>query len=305
MEMELRSFLHADLTPLPLSEVPELVEINSRIKALYRLGGLDPFDRYILQSLERCVNLTPTEREYLNQIELKYQQGQPSNPSVPDVTPLHQHSIPVSSNQECRIETFEFLLPPTLNEMIRMDRGGWQASVKEKREWTELIASSCKEAYQFQGKIWLEYVWRVKNLARDNNNIAAATKYIDDGLVEAGVMADDSLKYIQSPVCHWYVQSSEDMVTVRIANAPIYNGELLTTIGGSSEFLSAVSTQVQFSKARSNVPLARLSVPSQTSDTSDRLANIHCPTLVMVVLPLDCGGIWTLPSSSRVVRGAI
>jgi hypothetical protein len=67
----------------------------------------------------------------------------------------------------------------------------------------------------------------VKNLARDNNNIAAATKYIDDGLVEAGVMADDSLKYIQSPVCHWYVKSSEDMVTVRVANVPIYNGELL------------------------------------------------------------------------------
>jgi hypothetical protein len=74
-----------------------------------------------------------------------------------------------------------------------------------------------RAAYQFQGKIWLEYVWRVKNLARDNNNIAAATKYIDDGLVEAGVIADDSLKYIQSPVCHWYVQSSEDMVTVRVA----------------------------------------------------------------------------------------
>jgi hypothetical protein len=137
--------------------------------------------------------------------------------------------------------------------MIRAARGGWQASAKEKREWTELIASYCKGAYQFKGKIWLEYVWRVKNLARDNNNIAAATKYIDDGLVEAGVIADDSLKYIQSPVCHWYVQSSEDMVTVRIANTPIYNGELLTTIGGSSEFLSAVSTQVQLSKALRNV----------------------------------------------------
>ncbi|HEY9833388.1 MAG TPA: DNA (cytosine-5-)-methyltransferase [Stenomitos sp.] len=78
MEMELRSFLHADLTPLPLEEVPELLEINSRVKALYQIGGLDPFDRYILQSLERCVNLTPTELEYLNQIELKYQQGQQS-----------------------------------------------------------------------------------------------------------------------------------------------------------------------------------------------------------------------------------
>jgi len=195
------------------------------------------------------------------------------NPSVPDLTPLHEHSIPVSSPKECVIETFEFPLPPTLNEMIRTARGGWQASAKEKREWTELIASYCKGAYQFKGKIWLEYVWRVKNLARDNNNIAAATKYIyiDDGLVEAGVIADDSLKYIQSPVCHWYVQSSEDMVTVRIANVPIYNGELLTTIGGSSEFLSAVSTQVQLSKALPNVLPARLSSLSQTVETPQEL----------------------------------
>ncbi|HEY9601910.1 MAG TPA: DNA cytosine methyltransferase [Allocoleopsis sp.] len=294
MEMELRSFPHADLTPFPLEEVPELLEINSRIKALYQTGGLDPFDRYILQSLERCVNLTPTEREYLNQIELKYQQGQQStqngtgngeretvrseafpvpslNPSVPDVTPLQEHSIPVSSPHEYRIETFEFPLPPTLNEMIRTARGGWQASAKEKREWTELIASYCKGAYQFKGKIWLEYVWRVKNLARDNNNIAAATKYIDDGLVEAGVIADDSLKYIQSPVCHWYVQSSEDTATVRVANVPIYNGEPLTIIGGSSEFLSAVSTQVQLSTALRNVAPVRLSSPSQTVENPQEL----------------------------------
>jgi hypothetical protein len=111
----------------------------------------------------------------------------------------------------------------------------------------------------------------VKNLARDNNNIAAATKYIDDGLVEAGVIADDSLKYIQSPVCHWYVKSSEDMVTVRVANVPIYNGELLTTIDGSSEFLSAVSTQVQLSKALRNVSPARLSSPSQTVENPQEL----------------------------------
>jgi hypothetical protein len=111
----------------------------------------------------------------------------------------------------------------------------------------------------------------VKNLARDNNNIAAATKYIDDGLVEAGVIADDSLKYIQSPVCHWYVKSSEDMVTVRIASAPIYNGEPLTTIGGSSEELTAVSTQVQLSKARRNVPPARVSAPSQTVENPQEL----------------------------------
>lgn len=129
----------------------------------------------------------------------------------------------------------------------------------------------CKGAYQFKGKIWLKYVLRVKNLARDNNNIAAATKYIDDGLVAAEVITDDSLKYIQSPVCHWYVKSSEDMVTVRVSNVPIYNGEPLTTIGGSSEFLTAVSTQVQLSKAVWNVPPVRLSSPSQTVENPQEL----------------------------------
>ncbi|MEP0858513.1 hypothetical protein [Trichocoleus sp. DQ-U1] len=111
----------------------------------------------------------------------------------------------------------------------------------------------------------------MKNLARDNNNIAAATKYIDDGLVEAGVIADDSLEYIQSLVCHWYVQSNQDMVIVRIANVPIYNGEPLTTMGGSSEFLTAVSTQVQLSTALRNVPPARLSVSSQTVENPQEL----------------------------------
>ncbi len=85
------------------------------------------------------------------------------------------------------------------------------------------------------------------------------------------MIADDSLKYIQFPVCHWYVQSSEDMVTVRIANVPIYNGEPLTTIGGSSKFLSAVSTQVQLSTALRNVAPARLSVPSQTVENPQEL----------------------------------
>ncbi|MEP0754958.1 hypothetical protein NDA03_22335 [Trichocoleus sp. Lan] len=155
--------------------------------------------------------------------------------------------------------------------MIRTARGGWQASAKEKREWTELITSYCKGAYQFQGKIWLEYVWRVKNLARDNNNIAAATKYIDDGLVEAGVITDDSLKYIQSPVCNWYVQSNQDMVTVRIANVPIYNGEPLTILDSSSELLTAVLTQVQLSTSLRNVPPARLSASSQTVENPQEL----------------------------------
>ena len=50
-----------------------------------------------------------------------------------------------------------------------------------------------------------------------------------------------------------YSQLCKKPTPVRVTNVPIYNGEPLTTIGGSSELLSAVSTQVQLSKARSDV----------------------------------------------------
>jgi hypothetical protein len=42
--------------------------------------------------------------------------------------------------------------------MIRTARGGWQASAKEKREWTELIASYCKERISLKEKFgWSMY----------------------------------------------------------------------------------------------------------------------------------------------------
>jgi hypothetical protein len=72
-------------------EVPELFEINSRIQALYTQGSLDPFERQILQLLERCVTLSPVELNYLNLIELKYQQEPRSNSLSPDVTPQKKH----------------------------------------------------------------------------------------------------------------------------------------------------------------------------------------------------------------------
>ena len=89
--MELCSFPHADLIPFAFKEVPEFLEINSRIQALYTQGSLDPFERQILQLLERCVTLSPVELNYLNLIELKYQQEPRSNSLSPDVTPPKKH----------------------------------------------------------------------------------------------------------------------------------------------------------------------------------------------------------------------
>lgn len=127
------------------------------------------------------------------------------------------------------IETFEFPLPPTLNQIIGTARRNPYTSASEKRQWTQEIALWCLGRHQFPGQVWLEFVWRLKNWRRDPDNVAAAAKYICDGMVEAGVILDDSLKIIQSPVLHWYERDQVDSVLVRIADCPIWGGQLLKT----------------------------------------------------------------------------
>jgi hypothetical protein len=72
MTMQLHTFKHSSLISIPTEERPGLVEINARINRLYDLAELDPFEREILNLLERQVSYTPTELEYLKLIEQKY-----------------------------------------------------------------------------------------------------------------------------------------------------------------------------------------------------------------------------------------
>ncbi|MDV2997450.1 MAG: hypothetical protein N4J56_007155 [Chroococcidiopsis sp. SAG 2025] len=57
--------------PLPSEQEPQMQEISNRLTKL-RSCQLDPFEQEILSLLERPVILTPTELEYLTQIEKRY-----------------------------------------------------------------------------------------------------------------------------------------------------------------------------------------------------------------------------------------
>jgi hypothetical protein len=72
MTMQLHTFKHSSLISISTDERPALVEINARINRLSDLAELDPFEREILNLLERQVSYTPTEIEYLKLIEEKY-----------------------------------------------------------------------------------------------------------------------------------------------------------------------------------------------------------------------------------------
>lgn len=125
----------------------------------------------------------------------------------------------------------ELPLPPTLNEQINSARTHWTKSASVKKKWTKLIVDRCTDAPQFSGKLWIAFDWRVKNLGRDPDNIMASAKYIMDGLKNAGVITEDSLRVIQSPQIHNFTKSKEDGVTVRLSDS----FEMVIDIFGSLE----------------------------------------------------------------------
>ncbi|MFB2898450.1 hypothetical protein ACE1CI_36500 [Aerosakkonemataceae cyanobacterium BLCC-F50] len=124
------------------------------------------------------------------------------------------------------LSKFVFPLPPTLNEIIGTARSNVYASAKEKRAWTNRIAVECFGRKQFPDRVWVEFIWKIKNFRRDPDNISAAAKFVMDGLVEGGIIQDDSLKFIMSPVLHWY-EKGEDLVQIHIADHPIWNGRII------------------------------------------------------------------------------
>src|SRR6476661_773007 len=70
--MHLYTFKHSALTAVPLENQPGLQEICDRTDRLHQLGNLDPFEVEILNLLERTTALTPTELQYLEQIENRH-----------------------------------------------------------------------------------------------------------------------------------------------------------------------------------------------------------------------------------------
>ncbi len=113
-------------------------------------------------------------------------------------------------------------LPPSMNEIINQARSGWQASAGLKKYWTNLIGEFVRECgFCLDGAVWIEFHWYLKNFGRDSDNVAAAAKFIMDGLVTGQAIRNDNLTVIQSPVVHYYHRSSgDDGVLLRLSQLP-------------------------------------------------------------------------------------
>ncbi len=87
-----------------------------------------------------------------------------------------------------------------LNTYINAERRNRFIASKIKKEQTELVyylTKGKKLPLGVEFPLIIEITWFVKDLRKDADNIVFGKKFIGDGLVLAGVIPDDSRKYIR------------------------------------------------------------------------------------------------------------
>ena len=86
---------------------------------------------------------------------------------------------------------------PGLNEMIAAAKKHYHQYSSMKKEFTEAVAWHVKAKNPRQrNEVFIELTWYEKTAKRDPDNISAAKKFVFDGLVQAGVIPDDTKKHI-------------------------------------------------------------------------------------------------------------
>lgn len=85
-----------------------------------------------------------------------------------------------------------------LNEYINTERRNKYAAAKIKDKLTNEVAFQCKlkRFEKPQGKVDMIFKWHVKG-RHDSDNIAFAKKFVLDGMVQAGLLENDSPKFVR------------------------------------------------------------------------------------------------------------
>lgn len=85
-----------------------------------------------------------------------------------------------------------------LNTYINQERANKYLAAKTKREETERVAWTvkAKNLKPIKGKVNARYTIFTKNNRKDEDNYLIYLKWISDGMVAAGLLPDDSPKYL-------------------------------------------------------------------------------------------------------------
>ena len=104
-----------------------------------------------------------------------------------------------------------------LNTYINAERSNKYIGAKIKRETTDYITVLAKRLKtEIRTPVRITYRWYCKNKRKDKSNIAFAKKFIEDGLVTAGVLKNDGWNDIDGFADEFYIDKGNPRVEVEI-----------------------------------------------------------------------------------------
>jgi len=106
---------------------------------------------------------------------------------------------------------------PGLNEIIDAAKRNPHEYARMKETCTAMVAWLAKKLPRFE-KVALVITWYEPDLRRDPDNIMAGQKFILDGLVQAGVLPNDSQKYVRGIMHRLEVDRQNPRVEVEIVD---------------------------------------------------------------------------------------
>lgn len=93
--------------------------------------------------------------------------------------------------------------------------GAGNGYAKAKKKWTDDIALLAKvNRLRPVPRVHLRFIWREKHRRRNPDNVAAGKKLVIDGLVKAGILANDGWDEIASFTDEWHVGSPAGVTVV-------------------------------------------------------------------------------------------
>lgn len=107
---------------------------------------------------------------------------------------------------------------PGLNEIIdaaKKGRGKYQPYANMKKELTNEIAWLVKRLPKYN-RVDVLITWYEPNKRRDPDNITGGQKFILDGLVMAGVIKDDSQRYINRIMHQFEVDQDNPRIEIEV-----------------------------------------------------------------------------------------
>lgn len=115
----------------------------------------------------------------------------------------------------------QFTIPgklSSLNEYISRCRQSPIAGAALKRKEQDRVVKAITDAGIKPMKTPVDVLieWFEPNMRRDKDNVRSGIKYILDGLVEAGIIANDGWKHINTITDAYYVNKSDPRVRVTI-----------------------------------------------------------------------------------------